>query len=346
LIQLLINFSLYLDLLYRQTLAVSHGSSLDIEIVDISSFISPNPTPPIQSSSSGFTSTSNLFNFNVSANATPIERKTFPVEEMHRADGFVIVYSITDRSSFSTALDALNDIHACYNNMSAISGGGGGTLSSSPASPSASSQSNPKPSISIPIALIGNKSDLEHIRTVEKAEGFAASVQYNGCQFYELSVAENSPEVYSSFQSLITGLIALCHTPPKRKFSMSKMLGTLRLGRNSPSNALPVPTAPASITDTNVDVSSPELSASFPNSPAKSRESSPGFVSKSLKKGKSSFCSKHGRQGSSDSSSSSSTSTSSSSSNSISSSICNLKSKLVELHSMKKRQNSPPICSL
>ncbi|OXA40451.1 Ras-related and estrogen-regulated growth inhibitor-like protein [Folsomia candida] len=69
------------DLLYRQTLAISHGSSLDIEIVDIStSFVD---------------------------GAECIERKTFPVEELYRADGFIIVNSITDRSSFETAMQAL-----------------------------------------------------------------------------------------------------------------------------------------------------------------------------------------------------------------------------------------------
>lgn len=252
-------------MLYRQTLSLSHGSSLDIEIVDIS-------TSPVAG-----------------------ERKTFPVEELSRSDGYIIVFSITDRSSFSTAIQALADITA------------------------ATSLRPP------PIALIGNKADLEHLRAVEKGEGAAISGQYENCSFYELSVAENSPEVYSSFQGIITSLASTVPVP-KRKFSVTKIFGNLRLGRNSPS--FPIPTCPASIADTNVGLTTLPVTS---NSPAPSRESSPGLADQVNKLGNG----KHERQSSSDS-----TSSSSSGSNF---SICHLKSKL---HSIKIRQHSPPICSL
>lgn len=162
-------------------------------------------------------------------------------------------------------------------------------------------------------------------------------MQY-GCHFNELSVAENSPEVYQSFQTVINTLISqnIHSQPSKRKFSVSKMLGTLRLGRTSPNNG-PVVTSQASIVDTNVitnthnSCSSPSKCFSKPESPLRTGMS-------------------HQRHSSnSDSGSSCSTSSNSSTSGSctnLSSSICHLKSKLVELHSMKKRHNSPPICSL
>jgi hypothetical protein len=264
------------------------------------------------------------------------ERKTFPVEELHRADGFVIVYSITDRSSFTFALEALSDIYNTYNNSQQANS----TSSTASASTSQGLPTPPKPIC--PVTLIANKNDLEHLREVDKVEGISASMEY-GCQFYELSVAENSPLVYQSFQSIVTTLIGqtqLHHNLPKRKFSVSKMLGTLRLGRTSPSASLPIATAPASIVDTNVFTnsttsSSTPSSSSAVNSPAKSRESSP-FSPRGGKGGN------HQRQGSN--SSSDTSSNSSGSSNNLTSSICQLKSKLVELHSMKRR--SPPICSL
>ncbi|OXA40412.1 ras-related and estrogen-regulated growth inhibitor-like protein [Folsomia candida] len=276
------------DLLYRQTLAISHGSSLDIEIVDIStSFVD---------------------------GAECIERKTFPLEELYRADGFIIVYSITDRSSFDTAMQALSDIQKIHNIYKPPTSENGNSSSTSASS---------KSGLPVHVTLIANKCDLVHVRQVDRLEGVAAAEKF-GCQFYELSVAENSPEVYSSFHSIITSLIATNVPPPKRKFSVSKMLASLRLGKNSPSNASPVPIAPASIADTNVVTND---AASFPNSPAGSREGSPGVSGSS--KG-----AKHERQGSGDSTSS------------FTSSICQLKSKLVVFNSMKKRQSSPPICSL
>lgn len=269
-------------MLYTQTLAVSSRTSLDIEIVDISTSFIDGPECT--------------------------ERKTFPVEEIHRADGFVIVYSILDRSSFSTALQALADIQNIhkFHDMAPHS---------NPSSCSPSPQQQQKQTPLVPVLLIGNKSDLGHLRRVDNLEGVAASEQY-GCQFYELSVAENSPEVYQSFQALITGLIATNLPPPRRKFSVSKMLTSLRLGRsNSPSKStLPVPTSPASISDTNVVTS--DYTTPSPNSPRTSREGSPGVL-----------------KGQQASEASSVTSTS-------------IFHKLTDFHSIKKRQNSPPICSL
>ncbi|OXA51543.1 ras-related and estrogen-regulated growth inhibitor-like protein [Folsomia candida] len=272
------------DLLYRQTLAISHGSSLDIEIVDIST------------------------SFKEELGCT--ERKNIPIEELNRADGFMIVYSITDRSSFDTAIQALKDINKIHTIYKAPDNTGHSSSSSSLSSACSSSSGKPP----VHVTLIGNKCDLVHLRKVDQLEGLQAAEKY-GCQFYEVSVAENTPEVYQSFHSIITGLIATNVPPPKRKFSVSKMIASLRHGRSPASNSSPVPIAPASIADTNV-VTEP----SAPNTPHGSRESSPA-----VQKGK------HERKGSGES---------------LSASICHLKSKLVVFHSMKKRQNSPPICSL
>lgn len=204
------------------------------------------------------------------------------------------------------------------NSLSASSSGATSSCSSSSSSPNAS----PQPKATCPILLVGNKNDLEHLRVVEKVEGLSTALQY-GCHFYELSVAENSPEVYTSFQQLISTFVTQNQQPSKRKFSVSKMLGNLRIGRTSPSHQ--VVTSQASIIDTNVDSNSYENAETIPLT----CQQATSTIS-------------HIRQSSAPETSSLSSSTGSN----LSNSICHLKSKLVELHSMKKRHNSPPICSL
>lgn len=58
-------------------------------------------------------------------------------------------------------------------------------------------------------------------------EGRTIAVQHN-CQFYEVSVADNSSSIYQAFESLITDCRVIQQTSQKtRKFSVSKMIGTL-----------------------------------------------------------------------------------------------------------------------
>lgn len=59
-----------------------------------------------------------------------------PEEQVQWSDGCIIVYSITDRDSFNYALDTLENLQK----IRAVS--------------------------SIPITLLGNKADLEHLREV------------------------------------------------------------------------------------------------------------------------------------------------------------------------------------
>lgn len=244
------------------------------------------------------------------------------MEEIQRADGFVIVYSITDRSSYTFALDALEMITNHYNNQHLSSNQSSLSTNGSSSSSSSSPNASPQPKATCPILLVANKTDLEHLRTVEKVEGLSASIQF-GCQFFELSTAENSPEVYTSFQSLISTFVTQTSQPSKRKFSVSKMLGNLRIGRTSPSHQ--VVTSQASIMDTNVIADS-----TTGNIPAPSEST---IVT-------------HIRQSSAPETSSSAMTVGCSATSNLTSSICHLKSKLVELHSIKKRHNSPPICSL
>nr|CAD7396899.1 unnamed protein product [Timema poppensis] len=156
-------------LLYRQTVTVNN-SPLDVEIVDVS----------------GETRDS-----------------SFPVEQVQWADACVVVYSITDKDSFSFAVEALENFQKM------------------------------RPTTAVPVTLLGNKADLEHLREVDEVEGRTAAIQ-NNCQFYEVSVAENSTDLYHAFELLVNecrNLQASNNTNnghhKSRKFSVSKMIGTL-----------------------------------------------------------------------------------------------------------------------
>ncbi|KAK3925098.1 Ras-related and estrogen-regulated growth inhibitor-like protein [Frankliniella fusca] len=182
------------DLLYRQAVVVS-GSLTDVEIYDVS----------------GET------------------RDTMTVEEAAHlaADGAVVVYSIVDRSSFEYARRLL------------------GLLGAAPG---------------LHVTLLANKADLAHLREVPESEGRALA-EAAGSPFYEVSSAEDSAGLYQAFELLV----AECHAqlssnnnhnaannnnnavvvsgdrqqqgqqqgqggqvPPRtRKFSVTKMLGTL-----------------------------------------------------------------------------------------------------------------------
>jgi len=103
-------------------------------------------------------------------------------------DGIILVYSITNRASFQFVADEL------------------AKLSTDPAFP--------------PLVLVANKSDLEHLRSVEKTEGVNLAQEF-GIKFYELSVAENSPAISQVFNVLIS---VLGKAPLKRTFSFSRIL--------------------------------------------------------------------------------------------------------------------------
>lgn len=66
---------------------------------------------------------------------------------------------------------------------------------------------------------------------VEEIEGRTVAIQH-GCQFNEVSVAENSSSIYSSFDQLLVECKSAQSNQKIRKFSVSKMIGTL-IGSNN-----------------------------------------------------------------------------------------------------------------
>ncbi|XP_014253489.1 ras-related and estrogen-regulated growth inhibitor-like protein [Cimex lectularius] len=150
-----------------------------------------------------------LYRQTVTINNSPVEVEiidvsgetrdsSFPVEQVQWADGCVIVYSITDKQSFQYAVESLENLQK----LRSVS--------------------------SVPVTLLGNKADLAHLREVTEDEGRSAALR-NGCQFYEVSVAENSADLYQAFESLLNE--TRCQqgncSNKTRKFSVTKMIGTL-----------------------------------------------------------------------------------------------------------------------
>ncbi|KAI5705151.1 hypothetical protein M8J75_012402 [Diaphorina citri] len=154
-----------------------------------------------------------LYRQTVTINNSPLEveiidvsgetRDSFPSDQICWADGCIIVYSLIDKESFDYAVSTLQNLqrHRAVNN--------------------------------VPVMLLANKLDLEHLRQVDESLGRSTAVKYN-CTFHEVSVADNSPAIYQAFDHLLTESRG---GPPSgihkiRKFSVTKMLGTLIGGSN------------------------------------------------------------------------------------------------------------------
>ncbi|KAK2819663.1 hypothetical protein Q7C36_021309 [Tachysurus vachellii] len=88
------------------------------------------------------------------------------------ADGFLIVYSVTDRSSF----EAVARLKRLIDHI--------------------------RQSLGIPTVIVANKNDMENGRAVRTEEGQALARDLR-CSFFELSVAECSSAVEAAFSQLI-----------------------------------------------------------------------------------------------------------------------------------------------
>ncbi|XP_005181598.1 ras-related and estrogen-regulated growth inhibitor-like protein [Musca domestica] len=156
------------DLLYNKTITLETGLT-EVEIVDV-----------------------------YAGSVDGDEQNEFPMEQVLWSDACMIVYNITQRSSFEYAAKCLAEFKSLQNAPTAY--------------------------------LVGNKADLDHLREVPEKEG-AALAAASSIGFCEVSVAEYTPTLYKAFEKLIIDSRA---RPQKqnRKFSVSKMLGTL-IGNNS-----------------------------------------------------------------------------------------------------------------
>ncbi|XP_068218609.1 ras-related and estrogen-regulated growth inhibitor-like protein [Palaemon carinicauda] len=136
------------------------------------------------------------------------------------AEAFVVVYSVSDKKSYKWAANTLEELSAR------------------------------KPSACI--LMLGNKSDLSHLREVEEVEARSLALTH-AARFSEVSTAESGTpvsEVLDGFLKEVKSQRNANHShnggsPKLRKISVTKMLGSL-IGRNSPP---PIPTTHLIILD-------------------------------------------------------------------------------------------------
>ncbi|XP_051526343.1 ras-related and estrogen-regulated growth inhibitor-like protein [Myxocyprinus asiaticus] len=93
--------------------------------------------------------------------------------QLQWADGYILVYSICDRASFSVVRQQVQRIR----------------------------QAKQKPASTAPIIIVGNKRDLQHRRTVSSEEGRLLALSAD-CGFFEVSAAETYHGVLMVFHEL------------------------------------------------------------------------------------------------------------------------------------------------
>ncbi|KYO36669.1 ras-related and estrogen-regulated growth inhibitor-like protein isoform X1 [Alligator mississippiensis] len=131
----------------------------------------------------------------------PRKGKLSLTNELHWADGFVIVYDISDRTSFAFAKALLYRIRESH--LGAF-----------------------KKVVESPVFLVGNKQDLCHMREVGWNEGQKLAME-NKCQFCELSAAEHYQEVMTMFTKALRNITTNFKVKEKRRSSGSKSMAKL-----------------------------------------------------------------------------------------------------------------------
>ncbi|KAI9636300.1 P-loop containing nucleoside triphosphate hydrolase protein [Dioszegia hungarica] len=123
-------------------------------------------------------------------------------------EGFLIVYSITNRRTFERLDRILERVHRVKDLDPPPSpfphspSGPGGFVLPSPTSPSSSTSYRPHPSTPrIPMTIVGNKRDMVGHREVSTEEGRGLA-QYYGAEFFECS-AKTNVNVEACFKSLV-----------------------------------------------------------------------------------------------------------------------------------------------
>lgn len=140
-------------------------------------------------------------------------------------EGFILVYSITSRNSFTR-------IQRFYNQVQRVKESG------NPSSPTGatylSAQMNTSPAYSgpVPVMLVGNKSDKHHEREVSSQEGQALAREL-GCEFVEAS-AKNCINVEKAFFDVVRLLRRQRQSP-----AASKAIGPTKLTPGSAMNDRP-----------------------------------------------------------------------------------------------------------
>ncbi|XP_062990485.1 ras-related and estrogen-regulated growth inhibitor-like protein [Elgaria multicarinata webbii] len=131
----------------------------------------------------------------------PRQGKLSLTDELHWADGFVVVYDISNRTSFTFAKALLYRIRECH---------AGACKRASEST----------------VILVGNKQDLCHMREIGWDEGQKLALDYK-CQFCELSAAEHCQEVAAMFTKVLKNVTTSSKGKEKRRPSGSKSMAKL-----------------------------------------------------------------------------------------------------------------------
>lgn len=123
-------------------------------------------------------------------------------EPLDWADGFLVVYNISDRASFLNAKGELRQIREAR-------------------------ADNCKGESEVPVCLLGNKQDLCHARQVCEDEGRRLA-QESRCHFQEVSAAEGYQDIANLFTLLIRQVMEqIRHRTDRRRYSGSKSMAKL-----------------------------------------------------------------------------------------------------------------------
>ncbi|XP_071639332.1 ras-related and estrogen-regulated growth inhibitor isoform X1 [Temnothorax longispinosus] len=139
----------------------------------------------------------------------PKSENELPSMETLRADGLLLVYSITDRNSFNFVRKAKEALAVA------------------------------DPEAAMPLALVGNKADMVHLRQVSTEEGEILAKDFE-CWFSEITAAEQVTQVAESFHELCREVLAARRR--NKQSLLDRMLGgkaTRAYSRGKSDSALP-----------------------------------------------------------------------------------------------------------
>lgn len=116
-------------------------------------------------------------------------------------EGFLVVYSVCSRDTFERVEQIVKRVRRVKEEAATMGGAYGGHPygQQSPQSPLGVRSHGP-----IPIVIIGNKRDMQHLRDVQPEEG-ANLARRLGCDFYETS-AKHGFNVENAFKTAVRGI--------------------------------------------------------------------------------------------------------------------------------------------
>ncbi|CAG7716149.1 unnamed protein product [Allacma fusca] len=114
-------------------------------------------------------------------------------ETLQWADGFLLVYSITDRQSFNYIKRVKQQLSECRNGTNTLTVG-----SSNNGNPALRDSGNTSP---LPMVLVANKGDMVHLRQISTEEGEILAKDLD-CSFAEVAASEQVAQVAEVFHEV------------------------------------------------------------------------------------------------------------------------------------------------